>query len=121
MEPHDLAPLFLDPFDLPQGSSRRAEGAGVPALVRKRETGTQGITAFVVERGFPGVSLGRREDKLGIRASSTCELILEGVPVPRENVLGGVGEDSDPDPELDGQAEAAVSESSRPWRYNPAL
>jgi alkylation response protein AidB-like acyl-CoA dehydrogenase len=49
------------------------------------------ITAFLVERAFPGFSVGKKEDKLGIRASSTCELILEGVRVPRENVLGEVG------------------------------
>jgi alkylation response protein AidB-like acyl-CoA dehydrogenase len=51
----------------------------------------KGITAFLVERAFPGFSVGKKEDKLGIRASSTCELILEGVRVPRENVLGEVG------------------------------
>jgi len=53
--------------------------------------GYKGITAFVVERSSPGFQIGKKEDKLGIRASSTCELILEGVPVPRENVLGEVG------------------------------
>ncbi|MCI0436529.1 MAG: acyl-CoA dehydrogenase [Gemmatimonadetes bacterium] len=55
------------------------------------EAGYRGITAFVVERSFPGFSSGRKEDKLGIRASSTCELILEGCRVPSENVLGEVG------------------------------
>jgi butyryl-CoA dehydrogenase/short/branched chain acyl-CoA dehydrogenase len=53
--------------------------------------GYKGITAFLVERGFPGFEVGKREDKLGIRASSTCELILEGCRVPTENVLGEVG------------------------------
>ena len=53
--------------------------------------GYKGITAFLVERTFPGFQVGKKEDKLGIRASSTCELILEGVRVPRENVLGEVG------------------------------
>lgn len=53
--------------------------------------GYKGITAFLVERSFPGFTLGKKEDKLGIRASSTCELIFEGCPVPRENVLGEVG------------------------------
>src|SRR5687768_10359386 len=55
--------------------------------------GYKGITAFLVERGFPGFSVGKKEDKLGIRASSTCELILEDCRVPKENVLGesGVG------------------------------
>jgi alkylation response protein AidB-like acyl-CoA dehydrogenase len=52
----------------------------------------RGITCFVVERDFEGFEVGRKEDKLGIRASSTCELILDGVPVPRENVLGAVGQ-----------------------------
>lgn len=53
--------------------------------------GYKGITAFIVERGFDGFSVGKKEDKLGIRASSTTELILEEVLVPRENVLGEVG------------------------------
>jgi alkylation response protein AidB-like acyl-CoA dehydrogenase len=55
------------------------------------EAGYRGITCFVVEREFEGFAVGRKEDKLGIRASSTCELILEDVRVPRENVLGEVG------------------------------
>ena len=54
--------------------------------------GYKGITAFIVERGFPGFSVGKKEDKLGIRASSTTELILDGVEVPAENVLGPVGQ-----------------------------
>ncbi len=54
--------------------------------------GYKGITAFVVERDFPGFSVGKKEDKLGIRASSTTELILEGVEVPAANVLGPVGQ-----------------------------
>jgi alkylation response protein AidB-like acyl-CoA dehydrogenase len=54
--------------------------------------GYKGITAFVVERGFPGFSVGKKEDKLGIRASSTTELILDGVEVPNDNVLGPVGQ-----------------------------
>jgi butyryl-CoA dehydrogenase/short/branched chain acyl-CoA dehydrogenase len=53
--------------------------------------GYRGITSFLVERGFPGFSVGKREKKLGIRASSTCELILEGCRVPRANVLGPIG------------------------------
>ena len=55
------------------------------------EAGYRGITAFVVERGFEGFAVGKKEDKLGIRASSTCELLLDGCKVPRENVLGEVG------------------------------
>ena len=54
--------------------------------------GYKGITAFNVERDFPGFSVGKKEDKLGIRASSTTELILDGCEVPEENVLGPVGQ-----------------------------
>ena len=53
--------------------------------------GYRGITAFLIERNFPGFSVGKKEDKLGIRASSTCELILEDCRVPKNNVLGEVG------------------------------
>lgn len=53
--------------------------------------GYRGITAFLVERDFPGVSLGKKEDKLGIRASSTCEVVLENCEVPEGNVLGEIG------------------------------
>jgi alkylation response protein AidB-like acyl-CoA dehydrogenase len=53
--------------------------------------GYRGITAFIVERGLPGFTVGRKEDKLGIRASSTCELIFEECPVPGSHVLGEVG------------------------------
>jgi alkylation response protein AidB-like acyl-CoA dehydrogenase len=53
--------------------------------------GYKGITGFLVERDFPGFAVGKRENKLGIRASSTTELILERCRVPKENVLGPVG------------------------------
>ena len=53
--------------------------------------GYKGITAFIVEKDFPGFTVGKKEDKLGIRASSTCELILEDCRVPRNNVIGEVG------------------------------
>lgn len=56
------------------------------------EAGYRGITGFVVEREMAGFSVGKKEDKLGIRASSTCELILESVRVPKANILGVVGE-----------------------------
>jgi short-chain 2-methylacyl-CoA dehydrogenase len=56
-----------------------------------RSQGYKGITAFLVEPGFPGFSLGKKEDKLGIRASSTCEVVLDNCEVPKENVLGQVG------------------------------
>jgi alkylation response protein AidB-like acyl-CoA dehydrogenase len=55
------------------------------------EAGYHGITAFLVERGFSGFTVGKKEDKLGIRASSTCELLLDQCAVPRANVLGQVG------------------------------
>lgn len=53
--------------------------------------GYKGITAFLVERSFAGFSVGKKEDKTGIRASSTCELIFDNCRVPKENVLGDVG------------------------------
>jgi short/branched chain acyl-CoA dehydrogenase len=53
--------------------------------------GYRGITAFLIERAFPGFQVGKKEDKLGLRASSTCELILDNCRVPRENVMGEIG------------------------------
>jgi alkylation response protein AidB-like acyl-CoA dehydrogenase len=55
------------------------------------DAGYRGITAFIVERGIAGFTVGKKEDKLGIRASSTCELIFEDCRVPKANVLGEVG------------------------------
>jgi butyryl-CoA dehydrogenase/short/branched chain acyl-CoA dehydrogenase len=55
------------------------------------EAGYRGITAFLIEADAPGFKVGRKEDKLGIRASSTCELLLEDCKVPRQNVVGEVG------------------------------
>jgi butyryl-CoA dehydrogenase/short/branched chain acyl-CoA dehydrogenase len=55
------------------------------------EAGYRGITAFLVERGTPGFEVGHKEDKMGIRASSTCELLLDDCRVPAENVVGDVG------------------------------
>jgi len=55
------------------------------------EAGYRGITAFIVERGTPGFSVGKKEDKLGIRASSTCELIFEDCVVPKSQTLGTAG------------------------------
>src|SRR5713226_9416665 len=55
------------------------------------EAGYRGITAFIIEKNFAGFTVGKKEDKLGIRASSTTELILEDCKVPKENVLGEVG------------------------------
>jgi short-chain 2-methylacyl-CoA dehydrogenase len=54
--------------------------------------GYKGVTGFLVERDFSGFQVGKKEDKLGLRASSTCELILDNCRVPRENVLGSVGQ-----------------------------
>lgn len=53
--------------------------------------GYRGITCFLVDRGTPGFSIGKKENKLGIRASSTCELVFNGCEIPKENVLGEVG------------------------------
>ena len=53
-----------------------------------RSKGTRGITAFIVEKDLPGFSIGKQEKKLGIRGSSTCELIFENCIVPKENMLG---------------------------------
>jgi len=55
------------------------------------EAGYRGITAFLVERGMTGFTVGKKEDKLGIRASSTCELLLESCRVPKSHVIGEVG------------------------------
>jgi len=55
------------------------------------DAGYKGITAFLIEREFPGFAVGKKEDKLGIRASSTCELILDDCRVPKANVVGEVG------------------------------
>ena len=56
-----------------------------------KSLGNKGITAFILEKGMEGFSVGAHEKKMGIRGSSTCELIFEDVKVPKENVLGGVG------------------------------
>src|SRR4051794_36357043 len=55
------------------------------------EAGYKGVTAFLIERDFPGFAVGKKEDKIGLRASSTCELVLDNCRVPRENVMGEVG------------------------------
>jgi alkylation response protein AidB-like acyl-CoA dehydrogenase len=70
-----------------------AKEAGIFILMATLDpaAGYKGITAFIVEKGFPGFAVGKKEDKLGIRASSTCELILDDCRVPRENVLGEAG------------------------------
>jgi alkylation response protein AidB-like acyl-CoA dehydrogenase len=71
-----------------------AKEAGLFVLFANADpaAGYRGVTAFLIERDFPGFTVGKKEDKLGIRASSTCELILEQCRVPKENVLGEVGQ-----------------------------
>ena len=56
-----------------------------------KSKGTKGISAFIVERDFPGFSVGKKEKKMGIRGSATCELIMENCIVPKENLLGAEG------------------------------
>lgn len=70
-----------------------AKEAGIFVIFATADPGAgyKGITAFAVERGTAGFTVGRKEDKLGIRASSTCELILDQCQVPAEQVLGEVG------------------------------
>ena len=70
-----------------------AKEAGIFILLATIDpaAGYKGITAFIVEKGMPGFTVGKKEDKLGIRASSTCELILEDCRVPKANVLGEPG------------------------------
>ncbi len=63
----------------------------VMAMTDKSQ-GTRGISAFIVERDFPGFSIGKKEKKMGIRGSATCELIFENCLVPKENLLGKPGE-----------------------------
>jgi len=72
-------------------SSAREAGLFLVFATLDPEAGYRGITAFVVEKGTPGFSVGRKEDKLGIRASSTCELLLDGCLVPAANLLGDEG------------------------------
>ena len=63
----------------------------VMAMTDKSQ-GTRGISAFIVKRSFPGFSIGKKEKKMGIRGSATCELIFENCIVPKENLLGKIGE-----------------------------
>ena len=57
-----------------------------------KSQGTRGISAFIVEKDFPGFSVGKKEKKMGIRGSATCELIMEDCVVPKENLLGKIGQ-----------------------------
>lgn len=56
-----------------------------------KSLGTKGISAFIIEKGTPGFTIGKKEKKLGIRGSATCELIFENCEIPKENLLGKVG------------------------------
>ncbi len=63
----------------------------IVAAMTDKSQGTRGISTFIVEKNYPGFSVGKAEDKMGIRASSTCELIFEDCIVPKENLLGELG------------------------------
>lgn len=63
----------------------------VVMAMTNKELGTKGITAFIVEKGTPGFSFGKKEKKMGIRGSATCELIFENCRIPKENQLGEIG------------------------------
>lgn len=72
-------------------SNAREAGLFIVFATVDPAAGYRGITAFAIEKGTPGLSVGHKEDKLGIRASSTCELILDNCEVPAANVVGEVG------------------------------
>ena len=72
-------------------SNAREAGLFIVFATLDPAKGYRGITAFLIEKGTPGFTVGRKEDKLGIRASSTCELILDNCELPREAVLGEPG------------------------------
>ena len=72
-------------------TNAREAGVFIVMATVDAAAGYKGITAFIVEKGMPGFTVGKKEDKLGIRASSTCELVFEDCRVPKANVLGPVG------------------------------
>jgi butyryl-CoA dehydrogenase/short/branched chain acyl-CoA dehydrogenase len=72
-------------------SNAREAGLFIVFATLDPAAGYKGITAFLVEKGTPGFAVGRKEDKLGIRASSTCELVFDGCEIPEENLLGEPG------------------------------
>jgi butyryl-CoA dehydrogenase/short/branched chain acyl-CoA dehydrogenase len=72
-------------------SNAREAGLFIVFATLDPEAGYRGITAFLVEKGTPGFTVGRKEDKLGIRASSTCELVFDGCEIPAANLLGERG------------------------------
>ncbi len=78
------------------GVKRWITGAGVAEwfvvfATTDSAAGHKGVTAFIVERGFPGVSLGKKEDMMGQRASYTCDIIMDDAEIPAANLLGGEG------------------------------
>ena len=75
---------------LPIFQLSRSDVAGVFLVMAnaKPEDGYKGITCFVVDRDAPGLTIGKKEDKLGIRASGTCPLTFEDVRVPADHILG---------------------------------
>ena len=89
---------MLDPYQKPDlfGVNPRAyptrSRAGVRSASRRRHAGYKGVTAFVAEKGTPGFTVGRKEDKLGIRASSTCELIFDDCRLAAAQLLGAPGQ-----------------------------
>ena len=68
-----------------------AAGVFIVFAMTDKEQGTRGISAFIVERDMPGFSMSKPENKMGLRASSTCELIFDNVRIPKENLLGQEG------------------------------
>lgn len=65
--------------------------AGIFFAFTDKNKGHKGITAFIVPLNTPGIEIGPREEKLGIRASSTCDIFLNNVQIPQSNVIGGIG------------------------------
>ena len=72
-------------------SNAREAGLFIVFATLDPAAGYKGVTAFLVEKDTPGLSVGRKEDKLGIRASSTCELLFDHCFIPEENLLGERG------------------------------
>jgi alkylation response protein AidB-like acyl-CoA dehydrogenase len=87
-------PIWVDYMNVATSDYPPADFQVPPGIVFAnidQSKGYKGITAFVVEKGFPGFTVGKKEDTLGIRASSTCELLFDNCRVPKDNVLGEIG------------------------------
>lgn len=80
---------FLKYFRVTSGVEAKA---GVFFVCTDKSKGHKGITAFLVPLNAPGVEIGPREDKLGIRATSTCDIKLSNVEIPQENIIGNIGQ-----------------------------